>query len=123
MPEHVSLESKSFDSPDETRMPPNARIDIVNLTGYTLARARFEPGWRWSESVKPIAGTESCQFTHVGTVIQGRLGVRLDDGTELEIKAGDAYTIPPGHDGWVVGDEAFVGLEVTPQTAAGFAKG
>lgn len=120
MNERVSLETKSFDSPDETRTPPNARIDIVNLPGHTLARATFQPGWRWSESVKPIAGTESCQFTHVGTAIQGRLGVRLDDGTELEIKAGDAYTIPPGHDGWVLGDEPFVGVEVTPKTVAEF---
>lgn len=119
----VSLASKSFDSADEVRTPPNARIEIVKLGGHSLARVQFDPGWRWSENIKPIAGTDSCQFTHVGTAIRGRLRVRLDDGTETDIGAGDAYTIPPGHDGWVVGDEPFVGLEMTPDTIARFAAG
>jgi hypothetical protein len=118
----TGLEHKSFDSPDEERTPPNAKVDIVAIGGRTLARSTFQPGWRWSVDVKPIAGTDSCQFTHVGTVVRGRIGIRLDDGTEDEFQAGDVYVIPPGHDGWVVGDETFVSLEIMPETIEGFAK-
>ena len=121
-PEPVTLSARSFEEPDEVRTPPLGRIEIVNLVSHTLGRATFQPGWRWSEHVKPIAGTESCQFTHVGTAISGRLHVRLNDGSELEINPGDAYTIPPGHDGWVVGDEPFVGVEVSQPAESGFAK-
>ena len=106
------LEAKSHDAPDETRTPPKTRVEIVRLEGYTIGRFTFEPGWRWSECVKPVVGTASCQAAHVGYAVSGRIGVRLDDGTELGIGAGQSYTIPPGHDAWVEGDEPFVGLEV-----------
>jgi hypothetical protein len=78
----------------------------------TIVRSIFEPGWRWSESVKKLVGTDSCQTHHVGYAVSGHLHARTDDGSEQDIMAGDAYTIPPGHDGWVVGDEAFVSVEV-----------
>jgi len=106
------FESKSHDSPDETRSPAKTRIEIVRLEGYTLGRFNFEPGWRWSECVKPVAGTDSCQNSHVGYAVSGEITVRLDDGTEKRIKVGESYTIPSGHDVWVEGDDFFVGLEV-----------
>jgi quercetin dioxygenase-like cupin family protein len=116
---------KSHDAPDETRTPNKTRIEVVRLAGYTLGRFTFEPGWRWPECSKPVVGTASCQNSHVGYAVSGRLTVRLDDGTEKTISAGDSYTIPPGHDAWVEGTEPFVGTEVisaeqyaTPQASS-----
>ena len=106
------LEAKSHDAPDETRTPPKTKVEVVRLTGFTIGRFNFEPGWRWSECVQPVAGTASCQAAHVGYAVAGRIGVRLDDGSEQSISAGQSYTIPPGHDAWVEGDETFVGIEV-----------
>jgi quercetin dioxygenase-like cupin family protein len=106
------LEAKSHDAPDETRTPPKTKVEVVRLAGFTIGRFNFEPGWRWSECVKPVAGTASCQAAHVGYAVAGQIVVRLDDGTEQTISAGDSYTIPPGHDAWVEGDERFVGIEV-----------
>ena len=106
------LESRSHDSPDETRTPAKTRVEVVRLEGFTIGRFNFEPGWRWSECVKPVVGTDSCQNSHVGYAVTGRLDVQLDDGTRKTIQAGDSYTIPPGHDAWVEGDDGFVGIEV-----------
>ena len=106
------LEAKSHDAPDETRTPPKTKVEVVRLTGFTIGRFNFEPGWRWSECVQPVAGTASCQAAHVGYAVAGRIGVRLDDGSEQSISAGQSYTIPPGHDAWVEGEETFVGIEV-----------
>jgi quercetin dioxygenase-like cupin family protein len=106
------LEAKSHDAPDETRAPDKTRVEVVRLEGFTIGRFNFEPGWRWSECVKPVVGTESCQNSHVGYAVAGRIRVRLDDGTEQAISVGQSYTIPPGHDAWVEGDEPFVGIEV-----------
>ena len=108
----TTFEVKSHDAPDETRTPDKTRIEVVRLAGYTLARFNFAPGWRWSECVKPVVGTASCQNAHVGYAVSGRLTVQLDDGTEKAIRAGESYTIPPGHDAWVDGREPFVGIEV-----------
>ena len=114
------FEAKSHDAPDETRTPSKTRVEVVRLEGFTIGRLNFEPGWRWSECVKPVAGTESCQVSHVGYAAAGRLTVRLADGTEQAISAGQSYTIPPGHDAWVEGNETFVGIEVL--SAEQFAK-
>ena len=116
----ATLQRKSMDSPDETRDFPNGTFSVVQLGDLTVARAQFQPGWRWSEHVKPIAGTDSCQTHHRGYLISGRLGARMTDGAELEFGPGDVYEIPPGHDGWVIGDEPAVGLEITGATT--FAK-
>ena len=102
---------KSFDSPDETRTPPNTRVDVVRLGSATAARFTFQPGWRWSEAIKPVVGTESCQARHVGAVVSGRLHIVHTDGSEEEAGPGDAYVIEPRHDAWVVGDEPVVALE------------
>jgi quercetin dioxygenase-like cupin family protein len=93
-----SLQRKSLDSPDETRSFKHGKVGIVSLGDFTASRLVFEPGWRWSENVKPLAGTDSCQVLHTGYHVSGRLHVRLDDGTEEEFGPGDAYVIPPGHD-------------------------
>jgi quercetin dioxygenase-like cupin family protein len=107
------LDSKSLDQPDETRpMQDNkGKVDIVELGGVTVGRAVFEPGWKWSEHVKPIAGTDSCQAAHTGYVISGRMKVVMDDGTEGEVGPGDAMVIAPGHDAWIIGDEPCVALD------------
>jgi quercetin dioxygenase-like cupin family protein len=115
----TELAVKNFSSPDEIRRPPNAEIDVVTVSQQTIGRFTFEPGWRWSESIKPIVGTDSCQVTHVGYCLAGSLEVELTSGEKATVHAGDTYTIPPGHDAWVVGDETFVGLEF--MSAARFA--
>ena len=111
---------KSHSSPDEVRSPEKTRVEVVRLEGFTLGRLSFEPGWRWSECIKPVVQTDSCQVSHVGYAVAGHITVRLQDGTQKTIVAGDAYTIPPGHDAWVEGDEPFVGIEV--MSAEQFAK-
>jgi hypothetical protein len=117
------VEARDFDSPDETRTPDKTKVDVVHMGGTTAARLTLEPGWRWSECVKPVAGTESCQFRHVGVVHTGRMAVRHDDGSEAELAPGDAYVIEPGHDAWVIGDEGFVGFEFEPRAAEEYARG
>jgi quercetin dioxygenase-like cupin family protein len=108
----ASLEVKRFDAPDEVRpFEGNGRADVVNLGGHVVGRATFEPGWRWSQNVKPIAGTESCQVSHLGYVLSGAMKTIMDDGTEMEMNAGDVVAIPPGHDAEVLGDEACVVLD------------
>jgi hypothetical protein len=95
-------------------------IDLVHLEAGDVGRYAFQPGWRWSESVKPVVKTESCQVEHIGYVISGRLGVSHSDGSEVELVPGDVYRIAPGHDGWTVGDEPAVVVEF--QGAATFAR-
>ena len=102
----ASVEVKSFDSPDEVRpFEGNGEAKVVQVAGQTVGRGTFEPGWRWSENVKPIAGTDSCQVSHLGYVVSGRMTVRMDDGSEGTVGPGDVFAIPPGHDAEVVGDE------------------
>ena len=101
-------ESKNFTNPEETRTFPKGRLDIVNVGGTTMGRARFEPGWKWSQDVKPIAGTESCQAAHLGNVISGEMTVVMDDGSTMRMRAGEAFSIPPGHDAWIEGNEPCV---------------
>jgi quercetin dioxygenase-like cupin family protein len=108
----MPLQKKSFGSPDEVRpMAGKGRIELVKLANGVVGKATFEPGWRWSEHVKPIAGTGSCQAAHFGYVLSGHQRIAMDDGSELEIGPGDVFAIPPGHDGWVVGDEPCVILD------------
>jgi class 3 adenylate cyclase len=98
------LQRKSFSNPDQVRRFATGHVDIVNLDETTVGRFVWDPGWRWSTDVAPVVNTPSCVNRHVGFVIGGHLHVLMDDGTELDIVAGDAYEIPPGHDAWVVGD-------------------
>jgi hypothetical protein len=119
----AGIQRLDFDSPDETRTPEKTRVDIVRIGPTTAARFAFQPGWKWSECIKPVAGTDSCQVRHVGVVGSGRLTIRHEDGTELELTAGNAYVIEPGHDAWVVGDEPFVTYEFESQSAETYARG
>jgi len=92
-------------------MADKGQVEIVKVGDGVVGKATFEPGWRWSEHVKPIAGTESCQAAHLGYVLSGRQTAVMDDGSELDFGPGDVVAIPPGHDAWVVGDEACVVLD------------
>lgn len=107
-----TFQVKSHGSPDEVRTPNKTRVEVVHFDGFTIGRFTFEPGWRWSECIKPVVKTDHCQLSHVGYAVSGRITVRLHDGTEKSISAGESYTIPPGHDAWVEGNQPFVGLEV-----------
>lgn len=108
----AGIEIKSFDSPDEVReFEGNGKVDAVNIGGRVVGRGSFEPGWKWSQNVKPIAGTDSCEVSHLGYVVSGRMKVMMDDGSEGEIGPGDAVAIHPGHDAEVVGDENCVMID------------
>jgi hypothetical protein len=105
------FESKSLNSPEEVRKFDKGKVELVNVAGATIGRATFEPGWKWSTCVKPIANTNSCQAAHFGYQVSGTMMTRMDDGTEKPSKAGDVLNIPSGHDAWVVGNEAVVVLD------------
>ena len=113
---------KSFSNPDETRTPDKTVLELVDLGSIKAARLTVQPGWTWSSCIKPVVGTDSCQANHVGTVVSGRLGIKHNDGSEMEISAGDAYVCEPGHDAWVIGDEPCVMLEFDASAAASYAK-
>lgn len=113
----TTIRRKSIGSPSEVREIPHGRIEVVDLGDFEFSRATFHPGWRWSDSVKPIAETESCEFHHRLFVASGTIHVVLDDGTEADLVAGDVADIPPGHDAWVVGDETVVTYDFGEQDA------
>ncbi len=105
----MAAEVKNFDAPDETRpFEGKGEVKAVQLAGHTVGLGTFEPGWKWSQNVAPIAGTDSCQVAHFGYVLSGAMKVYMDDGSQIEIKAGDVVAIPPGHDAEVPGPEACV---------------
>jgi hypothetical protein len=107
-------DTRNIDSPHETRpFKDHGHMDVVTLGDFTLGRGVFEPGWRWSNDVKPIAGTETCQVSHTGFCQSGQMSVLMDDGTEMQIGPGDVVVIAPGHDAWTVGDEACVLLDTS----------
>jgi hypothetical protein len=99
---------KSFARPDETREFPNGRAEILTIDQAHVGRLIFQPGWRWSNDVKPVAGTASCEAPHFQYHVSGRLAIRMDDGTEIIASPGDITVLPKGHDAWVVGDEPVV---------------
>src|SRR5690348_13975026 len=105
------IQRRSFTEPEETRRFPNGALRTVSLDETIVGEYRFEPGWRWSNDIRPIVGTALCQQRHVGYALAGHLRVQMADGTTLDFHAGDAYEIPPGHDGWVVGEEVFHSVE------------
>jgi hypothetical protein len=119
----MGIHSKSFDEPDERRSPDKTTVDVVRLPGATVARTTFQPGWRWSECVRPVVGGESCQVHHIGAIVSGEIEVVHDDGSKQRLVPGNAYVIEPGHDAWVVGDQPAVGFEFEPTAAETYAKG
>ena len=116
----MTLVAKNLDTPDEKRSFEHGDINLVTIEGATIGRAVFRPGWKWSNDVKPIAGTDSCRVAHLGYVVSGRMHVVMDDGTEGQAAAGDLFDIAPGHDAWIVGDEPCVVLDF--QGASNYAK-
>jgi hypothetical protein len=114
------LEVQSFNSPGEVRKFDRGKLELVKMAGVTIGRATFEPGWKWSTSLKPIAQTKSCQAPHFQYHVAGVFKVIMDDGTEKELKAGDVSLLPPGHDAWVVGNEPVVVVDF--QGMADYAK-
>ncbi|HEX4807206.1 MAG TPA: cupin domain-containing protein [Conexibacter sp.] len=108
----ATIEVKRFEQPDETRnFEGHGRADVVHVGGRTVGRGTFEPGWVWSQDVRPIAGTDSCQVSHLGYCASGRMRVTMDGGRATEIGPGDVVAIPPGHDAEVLGDEPCVLLD------------
>lgn len=101
-------EIKNFGKPDEVREFPKGRLELVKIGGATVGRAVFEPGWKWSTSVQPIAKTKSCEAPHFQYQSSGVMRVRMDDGSEFDSRAGDVSLLPSGHDAWVIGDEPVV---------------
>jgi hypothetical protein len=99
---------EQFERPSEVRDFPHGKAEILNVGDHVIGRLVLEPGWRWSNDVKPIAGTDSCQAPHFQYHVQGRLAIRMDDGTEFVAGPGDVTSLPEGHDAWVVGDETVV---------------
>jgi hypothetical protein len=119
----ANLTVKSFDAPDESRTPDKTKVDVVDLGSAKAARLTAQPGWKWSDCIKPVVGGDSCQARHVGTVASGRLHVTHDDGSDIEVGPGDAYVIEPGHDAWVLGNQPFVAYEFESKSAETYAKG
>ena len=102
---------KLFDAPDETRLFERGRLDLVRLGPLTIGRARYEPGWKWSQHVGPVVGTPRCVVEHVGMVVSGVATVEFEDGRIIELTPGNLFYVPPvPHDSWVVGDEPYVSL-------------
>ena len=116
----AKMEVKSFEAPDEVRTFEKGRVELVKVGGVTIGRGIFEPGWKWSSHVKPLAKTKSCEAPHFQYQIAGTMKVVMDDGTTRECKAGDVVLLPPGHDGWVVGNEPVVVVDF--QGMADYAK-
>ncbi len=104
---------KHYSQPDETRKFEKGQVDVINIEGHVLGRATFQPGWKWSTHVKPMANTRYCEASHLGYQISGRLHVVMEDGSEHEFGPGDFSFIPSGHDAWVVGDEPVVIIDMT----------
>ena len=103
-----TYEAKTFDTPDEVREFEHGKVELVTVSGKPIGRATFEPGWRWSECVGPIAKTETCEAAHFGYQLKGTMHVLMDGGEEYTIRAGEVFSIPAGHDAWVEGDETVV---------------
>ena len=115
----AQLHTKSFEVPDEAfPVGDLARVEVVHLGETTAHRVMFQPGFCWTEHVKPMVGTDLCEIPHTGYVVSGRIGVRMADGTERDMGAGDVLNVPPGYDVWVIGNEPYVAVDFSPAEAA-----
>jgi quercetin dioxygenase-like cupin family protein len=101
---------KRFESPDEVRTFEKGKFEVVHLGGMTIGRATYEPGWRWSEHVGKSLGQKECFVEHVGMVVSGCATAAMSNGDVIEMRAGQVFYVPPGHDSWVVGNEPYVSL-------------
>ena len=118
----TSVILKRFEKPDEVRHFEKGRFEVVHVGGMTIGRASYEPGWRWSEHVGSATGAKMCQVEHVGIVVSGTATAAMEDGSVIEMSAGDVFYVPPGHDSWVVGDEPYVSLHLMGATNYAAAK-
>ena len=109
-PDKLTTILRRFDAPDETRTFPKGRFELIRIGGMSIGRATYQPGWKWSVDVGAALGASICHVEHVGLVLSGCATAAMDDGTVYEMKAGDLFYVPPGHDSWVVGDEPYVSL-------------
>src|SRR3954466_3470554 len=107
-----SMQKKNIGTPEETRPFDKGKMEVVKLPTASIGRGTFEPGWKWSECVKPIAGTDSCRVEHFGYVVSGRMAVQFDDGSRGEVGPGDCAHMPAGHDAWILGDEPCVFIDM-----------
>ena len=107
-----NMYKKSFYDADEVKTPPKTHVSVVKLGTMNASKMVLEPGWKWSDCIKPLVGGDSCQAGHISLLIQGKLMCVHDDGTEILAEAGDTYYFAPGHDGWVVGDETVIAYEI-----------
>jgi hypothetical protein len=115
----AGVEARDFSNPDEVRTPAKTTVELVTVGGQQIGRYTFQPGWRWSECIKPVAGTDTCQVDHVGYIVSGTLAVEHEDGSTGQAQPGMVYRIAPGHDGRVIGDEPVIAIEF--QGATGYA--
>ena len=113
MAKKETMQQKSLNSPDEVRVFDKGKLELASLGGVTFGRATFQPGWKWSESVRPLVNTEWCEAPHVQYHVSGRLKVLMHDGTEMEFGPGDVGVVPPKHDAWVVGDEPVTIIDIS----------
>ena len=111
MSKSMTSEHKTFARPDETREFPNGRAKILSIGGGSVGRLEFQPGWRWSKDVQPMVKTHSCEAPHFQYHLSGKLGIKMDDGTEFVAGPGDVTALPSGHDAWVIGDEPVVVID------------
>ena len=109
-----TFDVKNLESPDERRAMAHGVLEVVNLPGATIARAVFQPGWKWSTDIAPMVGTHSCQVAHTSYIVSGIFHVCMDDGREYDFGPGDATVVSPGHDAWVIGDEPCVTIDFAP---------
>ena len=117
----VTLETKSWSSPDDSMTPDKTHAATIKFGPVSITKANMQPGWKWSECIKPHVGTVSCQAGHIGVLMQGSIHVVSDDGSEITINAGDAYRLAPGHDAWVLGEEPALGIEFATDDSKVFA--
>ena len=114
----MGVTSKDLQNPDQTMTFDHGKVQSVKVGAFTINLNTFEPGWRWSESVGPIAGTTSCQARHNGYIESGRMHVRMDDGEEVDLEPGEFFVLQPGHDAWTLGDEPCIAFDFSPQIAS-----
>ena len=118
-----AMQKKNLDSsPDEVRTFDHGEVRAVSLGAFKVMRGVLQPGWKWSEHIKPLVQTDSCQVEHNAILLSGRIKTVMEDGSEMEIGPGDAYVTPPGHDAWVVGDEPAVGIEFSREAVEDWGK-
>ena len=118
-----AMQKKNLDSsPDEVRTFDHGEVRAVSLGAFKVMRGVLQPGWKWSEHIKPLVQTDSCQVEHNAILLSGRIKTVMEDGSEMEIGPGDAYVTPSGHDAWVVGDEPAVGIEFSREAVEDWGK-